>query len=393
MSSLNHSSKKKKLVFITSRFPYPLEKGDKLRAFYQIKHLSTDFEITLLALSEKKVSQADCNKLINYCSKIVVFEIKTWQKYFGVFLGLWNDQPFQVNYFHHRSIQIKVLKAIKDVDPDHIFCQLLRTSEYVKHYHNCPKTIDYMDALSLGMERRIATESWWKKPFVKWEAFKLQRYESYVFDYFEHHTMISEQDKAAIIHPFQKKIKVVPNGVSASFFEVLDVKKKYELVFTGNMSYAPNILSCKFLAQDILPKLDSNFKGLISGASPSQDVLQLASSQIEVTGWVEDIRLSYAAGKIFVAPMFIGTGLQNKLLEAMAIGLPCITTSLANNALGAAPGKEVLIAETADEYVSLIQKLLTDELFYNQIANNGRSFVQKKYVWSETVKILKELLE
>lgn len=248
-----------------------------------------------------------------------------------------------------------------------------------------------MDALSLGMERRVETESWWKKPFVKWEALKLQRYESYVFDYFEHHTMISEQDKLAIMHPFQNKIVVVPNGVSNDFFEAVDTKQTFDIVFTGNMSYAPNILSCKFLAHEILPKLDSNIKLLISGASPSQDVLQLASAQIKVTGWVEDIRSSYAAGKIFVAPMFIGTGLQNKLLEAMAMGLPCITTSLANNALGAAPGKEVLIAETADEFTVLINKLLSDDVYYSEIANNGKAFVQKNFVWSETVKMLREI--
>lgn len=393
MSSSSRLSHKKKLVFITSRFPYPLEKGDKLRAYYQIKYLSTYFDVTLLALTEKKISQSHYDELKSFCKQIFVFQINTWQKYLGALSGLWNEKPFQVNYFYHRSIQKKILLVLNELKPDHVFCQLLRTSEYAKHYHNCSKTIDFMDALSLGMERRIATEPWWKKALVKWEAAKLQKYESYVFDYFENHTMISAQDKLAIIHPFQDKIRVVPNGVSEAFFSNLKMEKCYELVFTGNMSYAPNILSCKFLAREIMPKLPENVKLLISGASPSPDVVQLASERIQVTGWVDDIRSSYAKGKIFVAPMFIGTGLQNKLLEAMAMGLPCVTTSLANNALGATAGKEVLIANTPDDFILLINNLLMDESFYMKIANNGRAFVRKNYVWPETVKILKEIFE
>lgn len=377
---------------MTSRFPYPLEKGDKLRAFYQIKHLSKYFSITLIALSEKKVNNADKDQVSIYCDEIKIFEIQPWKKYLGILIGVFNEKPFQVNYFHHRSIQIKVLQTIREVKPDHIFCQLLRTSEYAKHYHSCPKTLDYMDALSLGMKRRVKTEPWWKKPFVKWEATKLERYEVYVYDYFEQHIMISAQDKMAIMHPLQEKIKIIPNGVSESFFEFFKLEKQFDIVFTGNMSYAPNVLSCKFLANEILPKLESDTKLLISGANPTQEVKLLSSPQIKVTGWVEDIRESYAIGKIFVAPMFIGTGLQNKLLEAMAMGIPCVTTALANNALGATPEKEVLIAETSEQFVTLIKKLLNDKTFYQFIGQNGQAFVQRNYNWSETAKTLKGLI-
>ncbi|MCB9164973.1 MAG: glycosyltransferase [Flavobacteriales bacterium] len=133
---------------------------------------------------------------------------------------------------------------------------------------------------------------------------------------------------------------------------------------------------------------------LISGVDPSAEVRELARNdpRIEVSGWVKDIRHSYAAARIFIAPMQIGTGLQNKLLEAMAMGIPCITSSLANNAVQAVPGESILIGQSPKDYADHILRLLDDEVERERLAEAGSRFVRTHFDWERSAAHLEELL-
>lgn len=388
-----HSSKKyKKLVVFTSRFPFPLEKGDKLRAYHQIKELSNSFEIHLFSITEHKVKSDHLEELKKYCKEVHTFHLSPLKKWFGAFVNLFDKKPIQVGYFYNWSIHKNVKRLLAQIKPDHIYTQLIRSSEYVKNYHDCPKTIDYMDALSKGLERRSETARGFKKWIFQLEYKRLMDYENSIFEYFENHTIISEQDRKFIFHKDKEQITVVPNGVDTDFFKVNSTTKSADLVFTGNMSYPPNITASKYIVNDILPLLEEDVKIILAGANPSKEVLALQSNQVEVTGWVDDIRTSYTAAKVFVAPMFIGTGLQNKLLEAMAIGVPCITTTLANNALGAEENKEILIANDAQSFRSKIIELLQDEEKSATISENAKLFVEKNYDWKPVTRKLIELI-
>lgn len=389
-----HSSKTyKKLVVITSRFPFPLEKGDKLRAYHQIKYLSQFFEIHLISTSDVPIKEEYKQELAPYCKSIQVFQMSILQRISGLFLKFFQNKPFQVGYFHHFSTQRKISRFLKELKPDHIYCQLIRASEYVKNYHDCPKTIDYMDALSKGMERRANTGKYLKKRIFNSEYKRLLRYENSIFEYFEHHTIISEQDKQYIFHKNREHIAVIPNGIDSTFLDYdKEPEKNVDLVFIGNMSYAPNITAAQFIVNDLLPLLPKELKVRIAGASPTREILKLASPQVEVTGFVEDIKMAYKSSKIFIAPMFLGTGLQNKLLEAMALGVPCISTSLANNALGAEAGKEILIADNKEDFVQLIQQLLSDKNLSTIIGENGKEFIKKNYQWDSLTKQLVDII-
>ena len=167
------------------------------------------------------------------------------------------------------------------------------------------------------------------------------------------------------------------------------------MVFTGNMSYPPNINCAQFLVNEVMPLLwrqKPNTNILISGTSPVKEVLSLASEKVIISGWVEDIRESYARSKIFVAPMQIGTGLQNKLLEAMAMGIPCITSPLANGPLGAKNGTEVLVGENKAAIAQLIIDLLDNENQLIALAEKGRLFVELNYSWKTHNKKLAEII-
>ncbi len=380
-------------MVITSRFPFPLEKGDKLRAYHQIKELSKHFEVHLISTSEIKVEEDHIQELNPYCKSINIFPISILQKVWGAGTKLFNRKPIQVGYFHHYSIQLKINKLLSEIKPDHIYCQLVRSSEYVKNYHDCPKTIDYMDALSKGLERRSLNAKRLSKFVFESEYKRLMNYENSIFEYFEHHTIISKQDKQYIFHKNRDEIVIIPNGVDDSFLEIKNQHPKtVDLVFIGNMSYPPNVTASQFIVNDILPLLSNNLKVKIAGSNPSKEVMKLANTQVEITGYVDDIKEAYRSAKIFVAPMFLGTGLQNKLLEAMALGIPCITTSMANNALGAKPEKEILIADSAESFANQIKRLQDNPELYQLILENGRTFIMENYEWSKVTDKLIQLI-
>jgi glycosyltransferase involved in cell wall biosynthesis len=383
------------LAVILSRFPYPLEKGDKLRAYYQLVELSVKFEIYLFCTTETEIEANHFQKIESLCEEVHVFRLKPLIKLFNLFRAFLDDKPFQVRYFHQKWIQRAIDKRMKSIQPDHIYCQLIRASEYVKNYHSCPKTLDYMDALSKGIERRMDTTWGPRKWLFQQENKRLGQYERQIFDYFENHTIISEQDRNFILHPSKGNIVIIPNGVNDSFFESKESTIRYDLLFTGNMGYPPNVEAAEFIATQIIPSLISTnpaVRCLISGANPDSRLQQFSSAHFEIGGWVEDIRSSYSTSSIFIAPMFIGTGLQNKLLEAMAMGLPCITTSLANNALRAIPEQQLLIANDAKSFVKQIERLQNDAVFRRKIAEAGKNFVRENYQWNKVTDSLIELL-
>lgn len=384
-----------KLFVLLSRVPYPLEKGDKLRAFNQIKELSRKHQIVLFALNDTRLDDKAMTELKKYCVAISIVKFSKFTIFFNLVRAFFNGKPLQVGYFYFDKAQKKVDELIVKHKPDHIYCQLIRTAEYIKKYPHIPKTLDYMDVFSKGMERRKSTEPFYMKPFLAMEYRRLKRYENKVFAYFTTKTIISEQDKNFIPHPQKQNIVVVPNGVDTSYFKPIIHKKEFDLLFNGNMNYPPNIESVEYLVEKIMPYVWHKFPNtrlLISGATPSKEVLDLASDKVIVSGWVDDIRVNFAKSKILVAPMQISIGLQNKLLEAMAMQLPCITSSLANNALGAKPNEQILVADNPEQYARHVIDLLQNEAKAKQIAMNGYQFVLHGFNWQSTTAILEKLI-
>lgn len=386
-----------RLLVLLSRVPFPLEKGDKLRAYHLVTRLAKRHEVYLFCLSDARVDPAHIEHLKQVCAHIEVVRIGRWRILLKLFTAVFTRLPFQVAYFHHGHAQRRIDKAIERFKPDHVICQLVRTTEYVRERYSLPKTLDYMDTLSKGMERRTETASLHLRPIFRAETRRLIRYENLMFDQFDHAVIISAQDRDYIYHPFRDQMAVVPNGVDTDLFTPQEVEPQYDLLFTGNMNYPPNIDSVLYLVEKVLPIVRRQRPAtslLISGVDPTASVRDLAKTDplISVTGWVKDIRTSYATSRIFVAPMQIGTGLQNKLLEAMAMRIPCITSALANNAVGAPAGDAILIGETPEDYAALILRLLADPDERVRIAAKGYGFVRANFDWDRSAEALERLI-
>ena len=384
-----------KILVLLSRVPYPIEKGDKLRAFHQIRCLSKTNEIVLVALSESKIHPEAEQILKAFCSEIHILPIGKLGMVWNVIKAFLNKKPLQVGYFYRNSVKKQIDQILTNTKPDHIYCQLIRVSEYIKD-SRIPKTLDYQDTLSVGVKRRAEASTFLLKMVFLMEYKRLLRYEHYIFDKFLHKTIISIPDRDFIQHPSKKEITVIPNGVDSEYFYPVKKPKACDIVFTGNMGYPPNIDAARFLAEEILPlvlKVHPETKLMLAGATPHPKVLALQSQHVSVTGWLPDIRDSYSSSYIFIAPMRIGCGLQNKLLEAMSMGLPCITSELANQALGAKPNEEILVGVTAVEYAKHIIRLLQAEAFAETLAQNGHAFVQKTFSWENSTQQLEKLFK
>ena len=344
-------------------------------------------------MTDKKISDSNKQALKPYCEKIYVFKLNKLIQLVNLTFATLTDTPFQIAYFWQYHIQRKISIILNETNPNFIYSQLIRTTEYVKNYHACPKILDYMDAFSKGIERRIPDQPFFAKPFFKQEFFRLKNYERKIFEYFEEHIIISEQDRNYIFHNRADEIAIIKNGISEHLLEnKLFVEKKFDLIFTGNMSYPPNVAASIYIAKRILPLLDKKVNFLVSGVNPNKSVLKLKSSKIAITGWVENISESYLQSKIFIAPMFLGTGLQNKLLEAMALGIPCITTTMANTALGAKPEEAILIADNEYEFKTQIERLLNDDFLYKKISENALLFVKTNFSWEKLNEQLTHLI-
>jgi len=381
---------KPKLVVVLSRFPYPLDKGDKLRAYYFIQQLSVKYAIYLFAFSDEGPKTESIPALDPYCTEVHVLTLSKTVRFFNLWRGLFNSLPFQVNYFYDPKLLETIHYAVNRINPDKVFIQLPRVAEYVRTIPGIKKTIDFQDCFSKIMESRAKSGTWPIKWIYALEANRLKKYEKDIFLDFQHHLIISPSDLEAMpLTDLQKKqVRIAPNGVELMQYAPLDSPKEFDIFFAGNLSYPPNIEASVFLVEEIMPlvwKKYPNAKVALIGTTPHYKVKNLGSEKVLVTGFVEDIRVWYAKGRMLVAPMFIGAGLQNKLLQAMAMEIPCITTPLANAALGGKPGSQILVGSSAEELANHILYLLTDQESALKIAREGRIFVSETFSWEEAV--------
>ncbi|MEM6262163.1 MAG: glycosyltransferase [Bacteroidota bacterium] len=378
-----------KILVLTSRFPYPLERGDKLRVYHQIRYLSREHKVVLCALNDQPITTEDFEAVEPFCEKIFTFKLSKLGIGIHLLGAFFSGKPLQVAYFHRSALQKQIWQVIQKEHPDVIYCQLPRMAAYMDGHPHTVKALDYMDAFSAGMERRAERTSGPLKWIWAREARKLKVFEADLEGKFALKTIISRQDRTLLPLKKPNEVRIVPNGVDTTFFTPgFPSNQSVDLVYVGNMSYFPNVRAAHFLVKELLPILPADIRLQIAGANPSASVKALASSQVSVSGWLSDIRTAYASGQIFVAPLFTGTGQQNKILEAMAMGIPCVTTELVNNAIGASPNKHVLIADTAQAFSNQIQLLRQHPDLAGEMATQARKFVQEHFSWEASTRKL-----
>jgi glycosyltransferase involved in cell wall biosynthesis len=388
---------KPRLAIVLSRFPYPLEKGDKLRAYHQIKQLTSEFDISLLCLHEESISESDRNEVETIVSSVSTYRIAKWTLPFRLlYYSLIKSWPAQVTYFYSPILWKKIQQQLDLINPDIIYNQLPRTIPYTVDRSE-PKVVDLMDAFSYGMSKRSISSKRLKKFVYRWESRAIRAYESKYVPNYQGVTMISAQDKVRSPHLKMDTITTVANGVDTDHLSSNHKTRTYDLVFVGNMGYQPNIDAAVYLVNQVLPAYKSTYGEsltvAIAGARPSKEVLNLQSDQVKVSGWVEDINEAYNMGQIFVAPIFYGIGQQNKLMEAIACELPCVVSPEVAAPFNAKHGEELLIAKSVEEFISAIHDIKLKRIDVPLMTNTAKQRINQVHQWKQQTLPLNKLLK
>ncbi len=370
-----------------------MERGDKLRMYHQIKGLSKDHNLILFSLTDKAIDDSDYAEIKKYCQEIHIFKVNVWSKIIGLIRAIGNRLPFQVGLLLSPKIKQNIHKIFSTKKIDLAYCQLIRMAPYVMDLDG-KKYIDYMDAYGIGMSKRAKISKGILHFVYNQEAKRVKNFEKKIYSMFDGHSIISDQDAR---HIMPSGLDIVTNGIDIDTFSPKNIDPKYDIGFIGNMGYLPNVGAAEIIALEISPKYLNKFrkplKILIAGARPSARVTSLETNDIKVSGWVDDITEAYASCKILVAPLYNGTGQQNKILEAMSMGIPCITTSEVNRAIGGQNDHSIVLADDTDSFVRQINKLLSDPELRKKIGNNGKSFVHDNYKWDKSIEHLKSCFE
>lgn len=322
----------------------------------------------------------------------------------------WNKQKHRLLLSSHLSTRhllpdyfLQVSRAIKNykeqVAPDLVFIDGIEMTQYLFEKHTVPHVVDLTDCLTLlfwrtaGIERQLRRKLAWYA-----EAWRLSRWEGFLAQYFPLLLTISEVDRDYVrrLNP-AAHVQAIPNGIDSDYFAPSPMPGNPEiLIFSGVMGYGPNEDAAIFFATEILPLVQKQFPNValfVVGQDPGSKVRALANTTgVHITGTVEDVRPYFHRAGIYVCPLRYGAGMKNKLLSAMAMGIPVVATSLSLEGIDITPEKDVLVADSPEAFASQVIRLLSQPLLYQQLREQGLAIVREKYSWKKVISQLDDAL-
>jgi len=371
-----------KILFITSRLPYPPVGGDRLKSYWSLNILSRHFNVHLVSITESKVPA----EFYEWADKIgityKIFKKSKIKSYFNAFKGLFKNLPLQVSYYYFNDIQKYINLIYKDYDL--ILSILIRTAEYVID-KNRTKILDITDSIGINYYRSLD-----KSVSLKWkliyfiETERLLKYERCCVDKFDKTLFVNKEEQKY----FNKPLKTIwiPNGVNEYLlnYEKTDGNYKNWVVFFGKMDYQPNIDAVMWFVKNVLTELNKNIRFGIVGAYPSKNILELKKKyeNIEITGFVDDPYIILKSAICVVAPMQTGGGIQNKILEAMALGTVNIVSSLASKPIGAKDMSDFIIEDNPSKIAMIINDIYNNPHKYENIKKSAREYIKNNFTWT-----------
>ena len=333
-----------------------------------------------------------------YCDQVRTVEFSSLKAYRNCLMFSSFAEPFQVTYWHSHEMQRQVDEMMNSGGFDIIHAQFFRMAQYVTKYTEHCKVLDSCDSYSLNLSRRARLDRGVLWPLLKVEANKVKQYETEIARWFDRVTMVSSLDRDHLLSINDSvPISIVPMGVDLEYFQPNHEEDGPNLLFTGIMRYFPNCDAVMYFYHEIFPlvkKAVPNAKFYIVGNSPTKKLIKLMSDDdVVVTGRVEDVRPYFDRSTVFVCPLRSGSGMQTKLLEAMAMEVPIVTTSLGFEALDAVAGRDMIVADDAKKFAQEVIRLLKDRELRQSITQKARKLVEGKYGWPAVVRQLDVVYE
>ncbi len=380
-----------KILMITPYLPYPLVSGGQIRTYNLLKNLAPNHQITLASFIREDKERMFSEDLKPYCQKVILFKRRKAWSPLNVLLAAVTPFPFLVSIYFDFRVRRKIKLELERGEYDLIHAETF----YVMP--NIPKTktpiflveqvIEYL--VYQRFVESLPFYTFFLKPFLILDVFKIKWWERYYWKKSKRLAAMSEDD-AEFIKKLEPRLRadVIANGVDIEYFAQTKKRKPKNptVLFVGQFKWLPNRDATKFLVSKIWPKIKEQIpeaKLWIVGRNPPDDILNLASADIEVDGQVEDIREAYGASTVLLAPIRNGRGTKYKILEAMATKTPVIGTTLAVEGIDVENGRQVLVAENAEGLASSTVRVLRDQHLGEMLAASAYELVRKEYNWQK----------
>jgi len=387
-----------KILYLSLRFPYPPFSGDKIRTYNILKHLSRKHSISFISFSLSPDEKKDIHKLLEFCDEVSTVKFSKIRAYANCILHSYSSVPFQVSYWYSPEMQKKVDSLMEKDGFDLAHVRFFRMAQYVQKYTGKRNILDSGDSFWLNLSRRSKLDRGIAWPLLKLEASKVKVYETEIAKWFDQVTMVSSLDMQCLLSNDSKlPVSVVPMGVDLDYYQPGSRSDELNLLFTGTIRYFPNKDAVLYFYHEIFPLIKESVpkaKFYVVGNSPPKSITNLmGKGDIVVTGRVEDVRPYFDKSAVFVCPLRSGSGMQAKLLEAMAMGVPIVTTSMGADAFDAVLEKDMMVADDPKLFAKKVVQLLKDRELRQNIALSARNLVEKKYGWSSVVGQFDEIYE
>lgn len=393
------------LLFLVHRIPYPPNKGDKIRSFRLLEYLSRSYRIHLGTFIDQPSDRRYCDVVRQYCATTWFGTLSpAWAKAKSL-IGLVTGEALTLPYYRQRGLARWICALRHQHDIRHVLIYSGAMAQYVlgREFDGMHRIIDFVDVDSEKWRQYSTLKKFPMNWVYRREAERLGEFERRVATTFAASLFVSQQEVAV----FRRELGETPsfvvsmgNGVDSDYFAPDPTRPSPfadpvpPCVFTGAMDYWANEEGVTWFAQHILPKLRRHIPQIgfyIVGMNPTASVCQLERLPgVTVTGGVPDIRPYLQHAGVVVVPLRIARGIQNKVLEAMAMGRPVVATPQALEGINAQVEREILVAETSDEFTRQVLQAWGGQC--DDIAHSARAFVQREFAWETKLPLLTQLL-
>ncbi|SFP44951.1 sugar transferase, PEP-CTERM/EpsH1 system associated [Nitrosomonas cryotolerans] len=392
------------LLYLTHRIPYPPNKGDKIRSYHVLQYLSQHYHVHLGTFIDDAEDWKHLDKIKDLCGETCFINLNPRIARIRSLSGLFTNSPLTLSYYGNKELRAWVNTQLETRSIDKIVIFSSAMAQYVRDAQSVLRIIDFVDIDSDKWKQYARTKSWPFNWIYQRESNVLLNYEKQITREFNSATFVSEREAALfkqLVPEIADKVSYFNNGVDTDYFSPQNkhpnpyLNDTRVLVFTGAMDYWANIDAVTWFAHHVFPVIYSRFPRIqfyIVGSRPTNQVKALAAIPgIIVTGSVVDVRPYLIHASLAVAPLRIARGVQNKVLEAMAMGKTVIASPQAMEGIHALPGRELYVAGDENEFIRQIMILLTGEIDA-AMGCAARMRVLADYSWSKNLARIDELL-
>ncbi len=375
-----------RVLFLTPRFPWPPDRGDRMTAFALLRVLGRDHEVTLLSHVDGSEAPEARQALLELGLEVETVPLPRLGSWARAWLALLSPEPSQVAYYRSPAMRERAGRLLSSGGYDVAFVQLFRMAQAVRGIPHPAKVLFLADSIAQNLEGAARFEPGWKRPVIDWERRRVAAYECAAARDFREAWLVSGLDRDVLRRRGVTNARQVPHGVDPALFDVVPERaREPRVMFLGNLSVPHNVDAAVFAAREVFPelrKLEPRAELWLAGAEPRREVRALASSPgVTVTGQVPDLGPLWAAAHVLLAPLRFSSGIQNKVLEGMAAGVPVVTTPGVAAGLGVEAASLVRVAADAPGLARETASLLADAGAAAALAQRARAHARVHFSW------------